>query len=496
MEDAKTVLIRTVGNANAELDSMARLDLEPEVTIERALAERPGALTYLARENGAKRQVVLRVRERKPLEEAGLLGSLQSSLADVAALTHPSIVPIYGFGVTEHTVWWTTQFVHAPSLADVLRSDGRLSLERTIRLAARVADALRVAHDRGIAHGDVSAGNLLLRNPDWVVLRDFVRPEAWLPTIARIEAAKQSPDNDQRALAITIYRCLTGDADRPAAGLLADLASAASLGARLPELSPSAVMALVRAADHEPSRQFTSGIELVAALQAPPPPTNGARAGGLHPPIPVPEDEPEPVVLKDPNRRRVWLTAGTAVGLLLIGLLFTRWIASAGSGGVPARLASRDVGTPPPPGPKPLARGPAPAPVPARPVDSVPSVATTPVPVPAPLPARVPVDSSPVLAAAPEPVVEAVPPPKVERASRRTPAMPPGFARLSISSVPGGSLYIDNRLIGPTPRRVPLTPGRHVIRITRPGYRRYLSMIEVSPGEERRLSNLILQRVQ
>jgi serine/threonine-protein kinase len=493
MDDSKTVLSRAVGNANAELDSMTRLELEPAVTIERVLAERPGALTYLAHETGAKRQVVLRVREKGPLEEAGLLEVLQTTLAEVAALKHPSIVPVYGFGVTEHTVWWTSQFVHAPSLADVLRSDGRLSLDRTIRLAARVADALRLAHDRGLAHGEVSACNLLLRNPDWVVLKDFVRPEAWLPTIARIEAAKRSPDGDQRALAITIYRCLTGDADRPAAGLLADLASAASLGARLPELSPSAVMALVRAADHEPSRQFTSGIELVAALQAPPAPANAVRAGGLHPPIPVPEEEPEPVVLNDPDRRRVWLTVTVAVALLVLGLGFVRWVASSG-GGVPARLASRDVATPAPPGPKPLARAPTPPPVAApRPVDTTPPFSTT------PRPAPVPVDTTPAVAVEPppDPVVEAVPSPRVDRAARRGPALPPGSARLSVSSVPGGSLYIDNRLIGSTPRsRVPLTPGRHVILITRPGYRRYLSMIEVSPGEERRLSNLVLRRVQ
>jgi serine/threonine-protein kinase len=493
MEETRNVLSRAVGSGNAELDSLARLDLESELRIDRVLAERPGALTYLAQEIQRKRTVVLRVREKKPLEEAGLLDQLETTLAEVAALQHQNIVPIYGFGVAEHTVWWTTQFIHAPSLADVLRSDGRLSLERTIRIAGRVADALRLAHDRGVAHGDVSACNLLIRNADWVVLRDFVRPEAWLPTVARTETGRRSPDGDQRALAITIYRCLTGDADRPAAGLITDLASASALSARLPELAPSAVMALVRAADQDSSRQFSSMVDLVAALHPPPAPTATPKPGGLHPAVLMADDEPVLELPKDPERLRLWIKGAIAVAVVLLGLGFTRWVASGRGRGVPAHLASRDTTAPPAAGPKPLAQA-LPAPLPTPPPVVAPTrVDPTPAPPPEPVTVSPRVDPPPV-AIAQDPVVEAVPPPRAERAVRRAPT---GSARLSVSSVPGGSLYIDNRLIGSTPRsRLPVTAGRHVIRITRPGYRRYLSMIEVSPGEERRLTNLVLQRLQ
>jgi hypothetical protein len=92
-------------------------------------------------------------------------------------------------------------------------------------------------------------------------------------------------------------------------------------------------------------------------------------------------------------------------------------------------------------------------------------------------------------------VIEAVPPVRGERTVERAPASVVGGARLSVSSVPRGTLYVDNRLIGPTPRsRLQLPTGRHVIRIVRPGYRTYLSMIELGPGEERRLTNLVLER--
>ncbi len=467
MEESRNVVSRVVGSANADLDSLARLDLGSEFRIDRVLAERPGALTYLAHETERKRPVVLRVRDKKALEAAGLLDALEGSLAEVAALGHQSIVPIYGFGLGEHTVWWTSQFVHAQSLADLVRSEGRLPLERTIRIAGRVADALLHAHDRGVAHGDVSPTNLLIRTADWVVVKDFVRPEAWLPNVARLETARRSPDGDQRSLAITIYRCLIGDVDRPTAGLIAELASAAALTVRRPDFTPSVVTALVSGADSDSSRQFGSVVELVAALQAPPTP-NAANA--------LPEGEPSPKLTKVPERRRILITALALVTIVVAGLWSIRWLASTRDRGAPSRLATRD--TPVLPAPKSVAPAIPPAPVATpREVDTV----ATPSQVDA-----VPPPSTP------EPVVEAVTPTRVERVTRLAPA---GSARLFVSSVPGGTLYIDNRLIGSTPRsRLPVAAGRHVIRITRPGYRRYLSMIEVTAGEERRLTHLVLER--
>jgi hypothetical protein len=68
MEDYKNVVTGVVGSANADLDTHARLELESELRIDRLLAERPGALTYLAHETDRKRPVVLRVRDRKTLE--------------------------------------------------------------------------------------------------------------------------------------------------------------------------------------------------------------------------------------------------------------------------------------------------------------------------------------------------------------------------------------------------------------------------------------------
>ena len=63
-----------------------------------------------------------------------------------------------------------------------------------------------------------------------------------------------------------------------------------------------------------------------------------------------------------------------------------------------------------------------------------------------------------------------------------------------IRSVPGATLYIDDRLIGPAiEMAVPVSPGRHIVRITKPGFRSYSKAIDLVVGEERRLTDVVLE---
>ncbi|MEO8451393.1 MAG: PEGA domain-containing protein, partial [Gemmatimonadota bacterium] len=255
--------------------------------------------------------------------------------------------------------------------------------------------------------------------------------------------------------------------------------------------APWIVTALVRGADGDPTRQFGSVVDLVAALQAPPAPSPGSKQGQPMAVV-MPDGEPTPRLARRLERRRVWVTALTMLTIVGAGLGFVRWLGTRDRD-ERSPLASRDTARLAPPNPAPPAA--------QHPPGAAPRRAATP---PAPAPAPSPVDTITAPAAAPsqvdttptpstpEPVVAAVTPARVDRTTRPASA---ASARLSVSSVPGGTLYVDNRLIGATPRsRLPLSPGRHVIKITKPGYRRYLSMIELTGGEQRRLTNLVLER--
>ena len=54
---------------------------------------------------------------------------------------------------------------------------------------------------------------------------------------------------------------------------------------------------------------------------------------------------------------------------------------------------------------------------------------------------------------------------------------------LSIDAVPYGTVYVDNREIGPTPiSKHPIKPGQHTIRIENPGFRTHTENVRVEPG--------------
>jgi serine/threonine-protein kinase len=82
-----------------------------------------------------------------------------------AALSHPSIVPIFNFGETPTSPsipFIVMSFVRGESLGRQLRHEGRLSPDATRHILLDLSDALDHAHTRGIIHRDIKPENVLI----------------------------------------------------------------------------------------------------------------------------------------------------------------------------------------------------------------------------------------------------------------------------------------------------------------------------------------------
>jgi hypothetical protein len=65
---------------------------------------------------------------------------------------------------------------------------------------------------------------------------------------------------------------------------------------------------------------------------------------------------------------------------------------------------------------------------------------------------------------------------------------------LYVNATPWGQLYIDGRLIGNTPKgNLRIDPGTHTIRVVRFGFEPYERTIRVAPGQEIRMTDIVLQ---
>jgi WD40 repeat protein len=87
-------------------------------------------------------------------------------------LNHPGIITVHDVIEHDGVPLIVMEFVAGRSLADAIKADGGLPVERAAAVAGAMFAALRVAHGAGIVHRDLKPGNVLL-DGDRAVITDF-----------------------------------------------------------------------------------------------------------------------------------------------------------------------------------------------------------------------------------------------------------------------------------------------------------------------------------
>jgi hypothetical protein len=156
-------------------------------------------------------------RLRRTLREARMAAALR---------THPGIVPVYDVVEEDGRPWIIMELVGGPSLAEVIKAEGRLPEPRAARIARQVITALVAAEAAGIVHRDVKPANILLKG-DQAMLTDFgisamshdtsdltvpgqlVGTPAYLAP-EQIEGEGASAASDLWAVGVTLYQAVEG----------------------------------------------------------------------------------------------------------------------------------------------------------------------------------------------------------------------------------------------------------------------------------------------
>ncbi len=113
-------------------------------------------VVYKARDTRLGRPVALKVlRSASPGGPAATQRFLREAQM-ASALNHPNILTIYDVGTDAGLDYIAMELVEGGTLADLIAS-GPLPVERALRLAAQIADALAVAHAAAIVHRDSEA---------------------------------------------------------------------------------------------------------------------------------------------------------------------------------------------------------------------------------------------------------------------------------------------------------------------------------------------------
>jgi eukaryotic-like serine/threonine-protein kinase len=88
-------------------------------------------------------------------------------------VTHRNVVRIHDIGEVDGVKYITMPFVEGQDLATVLKREGRLPVERALRIFRAVLSGLVAAHHAGVVHRDLKPANVMVAADDDALIMDF-----------------------------------------------------------------------------------------------------------------------------------------------------------------------------------------------------------------------------------------------------------------------------------------------------------------------------------
>lgn len=146
--------------------------------------------------------------------------------ASGALARHRNILTVRDAGIQDGRPWLAAELCRRGSLSTVVADGGPLEVPTALRVLARLAGALAVAHDAGVLHCDVTPANVMLTDAGEPALADFGITRAAVPGACPdhvapelLDGGKPSPRSDVHSLGTTLRELLLGHpAGDPAAG--------------------------------------------------------------------------------------------------------------------------------------------------------------------------------------------------------------------------------------------------------------------------------------
>jgi len=284
------------------------------------------------------RQVAIKIPHEEMEADPVLLERFRREEEIGQELDHPGVVKTFD-GEERSRVYMVIEWVDGRLLRSILnqkcRDEGcRMPVERALKIALGICDALDYMHKHGVVHRDLKPENIMVDGDDRVKLIDFgtaMKEDARRLTFVNLSTTLGTPDyispeqvkgqrGDQRsdiyALGVMLYEMLTGET--PFSGpnplavmnerVLHDPRPARKLRA---EISPQLQEILNRALERDPRHRYATAGEMAWDLEHP------DQVG-------VEEDERRLSLggLRLPGARKLLLYAGLAlVPIVLFGLM-------------------------------------------------------------------------------------------------------------------------------------------------------------------------------
>src|SRR5919199_1323637 len=244
---------------------------------------------FLAHDNVLGRDVVLKLLKDQYLEDERFVERFRREAQSAAALSHPNIVSIFDRGSSEDgTYYIAMEYLPGGTLKDRILREGALPARAAALVALQIAEALKVAHERGVIHRDIKPHNILITESGDVKVTDFgiaraassstmTRTGSILGTAHYISPEQAmgepvGPQSDLYSLGVVLYEMLTGtlpyDAETPLGIAMKHVNGYLRQPRELDPSVPAGINAITcRLLAKDPEDRYASDTELIEDLE-------------------------------------------------------------------------------------------------------------------------------------------------------------------------------------------------------------------------------------
>jgi serine/threonine protein kinase len=144
----------------------------------RELARGGQGVVYLARQQGTKQLVAIKMVKEGPFSSHGDRIRFEREIEVLGALNHPNIVVIHDSGAVSGCLYCVMDYLDGPQLDDHIRVmhdtlPDRQRVRDTLALIVDVCSAVHAAHLHGVIHRDLKPSNIRLDSHGRPVVLDF-----------------------------------------------------------------------------------------------------------------------------------------------------------------------------------------------------------------------------------------------------------------------------------------------------------------------------------